>query len=100
MLPPIPWYNWGGTKNKKNGVTYAYESSAYWDKAKQQSRNIRTCIGKMGPTTGEIILNIKSANTEPSLPKQGPVHRWSANEVSLAQPIYFAIGEKLGSRKI
>lgn len=34
-------------KNKKNQSTYVYESHAYWDKEKQQSRNIRVCIGKM-----------------------------------------------------
>ena len=39
-------------KNKKNGVTYVYESSAYWDKEKGQARNSRICNGnsiKPGP---------------------------------------------------
>ena len=61
-------------KNKKNGVTYVYESSGYWDKEKQQARNIRTCIGKLDPVTGEIIPSKKGAITEVPLPKQGPVH--------------------------
>ena len=26
-------------KNKKNGVTYVYESSGFWDKNKQQARH-------------------------------------------------------------
>lgn len=34
-------------KNKKNQTTYVYESTAYWDKEKQQSRNSRVCIGKL-----------------------------------------------------
>jgi len=34
-------------KNKKNKTTYVYESTAYWDKEKQQSRNTRVCIGKL-----------------------------------------------------
>lgn len=34
-------------KNKKNQTTYVYESTAYWDKEKQQSRNTRVCIGKL-----------------------------------------------------
>jgi hypothetical protein len=46
-------------KNKKNGVTYVYESSGYWDKEKQQARNIRTCIGKLDPITGDIIPSKK-----------------------------------------
>jgi len=44
-------------KNKKNGVTYVYESVGYWDKDKQQARNKRECIGKLDPITGEIIHN-------------------------------------------
>jgi len=44
-------------KNKKNGVTYVYESTAYWDKEKRQARNFRTCIGKLDPDTSEIIYN-------------------------------------------
>jgi hypothetical protein len=34
-------------KNKRNQTTYVYESNAYWDKEKQQSRNSRVCIGKL-----------------------------------------------------
>jgi len=34
-------------KNKKNQTTYVYESTAYWDKEKQQSRNTRVCVGKL-----------------------------------------------------
>ena len=44
-------------KNKRNGVTYAYESTGYWDRGKQQSRNTRVCIGKLDPDTGEIIYS-------------------------------------------
>ena len=44
-------------KNKKNGVTYVYESTSYWDKEKKQPRNTRICIGKLDPETSEIIYN-------------------------------------------
>ncbi|MEA3434682.1 MAG: IS1634 family transposase [Campylobacterota bacterium] len=44
-------------KNKKNGVTYVYESSSYWDKEKNQARNSRTCIGKLDPYSGEVVYN-------------------------------------------
>jgi hypothetical protein len=41
--------------NKKNGVTYVYESQSYWDKQKKQSRSKRVCIGKIDPDTGEFV---------------------------------------------
>lgn len=34
-------------KNKNNQTIYVYESTSYWDKDKQQSRNSRVCIGKL-----------------------------------------------------
>ena len=45
--------------NKKTGVTYAYESIAYWDKVKKQSRAKRKCIGKVDPKTQQIISTRK-----------------------------------------
>lgn len=44
-------------KHKKSGVTYVYESNSYWDKEKGQARNTRVCIGKLDPSTDEIIYN-------------------------------------------
>jgi len=41
--------------NKKTGVTYAYESTSYWDKAKQQSRAKRICIGRVDPVSQQIV---------------------------------------------
>lgn len=41
--------------NKKTGITYAYESTSYWDKKKQQSRAKRKCIGRVDPETQKII---------------------------------------------
>lgn len=40
--------------DKRSGITYAYESKAYWDKDKKQSRSKRTLIGRVNPETGEI----------------------------------------------
>ncbi len=42
-------------KNRKTGITYAYRNDAYWDKEKQQSRAKRKLIGKVDPSTGEIV---------------------------------------------
>ena len=41
--------------DKRTGITYAYESKAYWDKEKHQSRAKRTLIGRIDPETGEIV---------------------------------------------
>ncbi|MHB1420652.1 MAG: IS1634 family transposase [Bacillota bacterium] len=60
-------------KNKITGVTYVYESSSYWDKEKQQSRAKRKCIGKLDPTTGQLIPNVKVDSDSEQLPKKrGP----------------------------
>ena len=42
-------------KDKRTGITYAYESKAVWDKEKKQSRAKRRLIGRVDPETGEII---------------------------------------------
>lgn len=84
-------------KNKKNGVTYVYESSGYWDKEKQQARNLRTCIGKLDPVTGKIIPSKKTVTVETSLPKPGPVPTLMCNRSFYGATYLFdAIGEKLG----
>lgn len=54
--------------DKKTGIKYAYESTSYWDKEKQQPRSTRKYIGKVDPETGEIIRkkdrNAHSADTD------------------------------------
>ena len=42
-------------KDKRSGITYAYESVSYWDKDKKQSRAKRTLIGRLDPETGEVV---------------------------------------------
>ena len=63
--------------NKKTGTTYAYENEAYWDKEKQQSRAKRKPIGKVDPTSGEIVptrgYKKKSAVAEEVYTKPGSV---------------------------
>lgn len=41
--------------DKRTGITYVYDSKAYYDKEKKCSRAKRTLIGKLDPATGEII---------------------------------------------
>ena len=42
-------------KDKRSGITYAYESISFWDKEKKQSRAHRTLIGRVDSITGEIV---------------------------------------------
>ena len=42
-------------KDKRTGITYAYESTAVWDKEKKQSRAKRHLIGRVDPETNEIV---------------------------------------------
>jgi transposase len=41
--------------DKRLGITYVYNSTAYWDKEKKQSRAKRTLIGKLDPVTNEVV---------------------------------------------
>lgn len=41
--------------NKKNGVTYVYESHSYRDAETKQPRSTRRLIGKIDEETGEIV---------------------------------------------
>ena len=40
--------------DKRSGITYAYESKAYWDKEKKQSRAKHTLIGRVNEK-GKIV---------------------------------------------
>ena len=85
-------------KNKKNGVTYVYESTGYWDKEKQQARNRRTCIGKIDPVTEEFIPSKRLADSETALPRHpGPVPSVESKRLFYgATHLLDAISEKLG----
>ncbi len=41
-------------KDKRSGITYAYESQSYWDKETKMPRCKRKLIGRVDPETGEI----------------------------------------------
>jgi transposase len=42
-------------KDKRVGITYAYENESYWDKEKKQPRSKRKLIGRLDEVTGKII---------------------------------------------
>ncbi|MDI9469060.1 MAG: hypothetical protein QM296_02520 [Bacillota bacterium] len=41
--------------DKRYGITYAYDSEAYWDKETKKRRAKRKLIGRVDPETGEIV---------------------------------------------
>ena len=89
--------------SKQTGITYAYESSSYWDKEKKQSRAKRRCIGRVVPETKEIIPTRKRVSGgEPGNRddnhKRGPVPITDASRSFYGTTYFFdAIGEKLGT---
>ena len=63
--------------DKRTGITYAYETQYFWDKEKQQSRAKRVCVGKVDPTTNEIIptrgrVKKKGESADNKISKRGP----------------------------
>jgi len=42
-------------KDKRVGITYAYENESYWDKEKKQPRSRRKLIGRLDEKTGTIL---------------------------------------------
>ncbi|MBS3969735.1 MAG: IS1634 family transposase [Clostridia bacterium] len=87
-------------KDKRSGITYAYESVSYWDKQKQQSRSKRTLIGRVDDKTGEILPTDGRGRKkkDESLPaKKGPVPaEKTARSFYGATYLLDTIGEKLG----
>jgi transposase len=84
-------------KNKKNGVTYVYESSGYWDKDKKQARNRRICIGKLDPVTGMLIPSKKNPLSQESSTVKKPAHsgEWERKFYG-ATYLFESIAHKLG----
>lgn len=87
-------------KDKRSGITYAYESVAWWDKEKKQSRSKRTMIGRVDEATGEILPTDGRCRKDKALDlevKRGPVpcaetsHRFYG-----ATYLLDAIGDSIG----
>ena len=45
--------------NKARDITYVYESVSYWDKELKQPRSHRKLIGRIDPSTGDIVPTAK-----------------------------------------
>ena len=87
-------------KDKRSGITYAYESVSYWDKEKHQSRAHRRLIGRVSES-GEVVPTDGRCSRKPDAVKRtrrrGPV------PVTQIQRSFYGatwlldqIGEKLG----
>ena len=72
--------------DRRSGITYAYETTYIWNKEKKQSRSKRTCIGKIDPSTGEIVPTRgrakKGKSQAAKLPiKRGPKSYWESKRL-------------------
>ncbi len=85
-------------KDKRSGITYAYDSVAHWDKEKKQSRAKRTLIGRVDPVSGEIVPTNQSHRRASSAKKETFIR----DIMSVSRRFYGctylldAIGEKTG----
>jgi hypothetical protein len=62
--------------DKRIGVTYAYESTSYWDKEKGQSRSKRKLIGIIDQETGEIKPTTKKKRSSKNLETPAVESSW------------------------
>jgi len=85
-------------KDKRSGITYAYESVSYWDKEKKQSRAKRTLIGRVNDN-GEIVPTDGRGKGTKAQYKQSIDKPTTARSFYGATYLLDAIGEKLGLRE-
>lgn len=87
-------------KDKRSGITYAYESISYWDREKKQSRAKRTLIGRVDERTGQIVPTDgrgRRKKEEATAVKSGPVPSTrTARLFCGATYLFDAIGRELG----
>lgn len=70
-------------KDRRSGITYAYENSAYWDKEKKQSRTKRKLIGRLNAETGEIVpTDGRCRKLSPNFPEYQQHQEQKAQEVT------------------
>ena len=86
--------------DKRSGITYAYQSTSFWDKEKKQSRARRTLIGRYDNETGKIVptdgRNKKKAKEKEAETRGKTVINSAHRSFYGATYLLDAIGEKLG----
>ncbi len=76
--------------DKRSGITYAYETTYYWDKEKQQSRSKRVCVGKVDPVSGKIIpTRGRAKKGESKIPKVLPDKKTGPKPFTETKRLYF-----------
>ncbi len=90
-------------KDKRSGITYAYESISFWDKEKKQSRSKRTLLGRVVGETKSLIPTDgrgRKRKEEPIPLKKGrPAFTQTARYFYGATYLFDQIGEHLGITK-
>ena len=90
-------------KDKRSGITYAYESISFWDKEKKQSRSKRTLLGRVEGEAKAIIPTDgrgRKKKEEPVTTKKGrPAITQTARYFYGATYLFDQIGEQLGIKK-
>jgi len=90
-------------KDKRSGITYAYESISFWDKAKKQSRSKRTLLGRVIGEDKSIIptdgRGRKKKGERISLKQGRPALTQTARYFYGATYLFNQIGEQLGITK-
>ena len=86
-------------RDKRAGITYAYESVSHWDKKKKQSRAKRVLIGRVDATTGTVVPTDgrrKLAEAK-SVSRRGPTPSEHTSRAFYGATYLFdEIGNKLG----
>lgn len=91
-------------RDKRSGITYAYESVSHWDKEKNQSRAKRTLIGRVNPETGEITPT--DGRNKKDIAARTSTQAWSYRRRKIRSVILWSdifldtIAEKLGVERI
>ena len=59
--------------DKRSGITYAYESTSYYEKEKKQPRSKRKYLGRVDEKNGEIIPTSRKKGNQYSASSGNPV---------------------------
>lgn len=73
--------------NPKTGVQYAYESTACWDPETHRNHPKRTYLGRVDPTTGEIIRTEGKRGRKPVQKQDNPAPASSSTTASQYQDL-------------
>ena len=70
--------------NKARNITYVYESVSYWDKELKQPRSHRKLIGRIDPSTGDVVPTGKHTKVDPAISSHSDTDYRALYEQTLA----------------